>query len=445
MKFKMQSSHLISAANRCGYLCIKCNFTIHTKYCRADSDPVFNPTVNLQCLDKILIVANGLIHMIHIDLHMNKPVKPFTSTLDIKYIRAHTKTKSENANQSGDGGVGGDGTGEVVSHVESSKSPNTCTSTTKCFNDQPTSKTTTKDKVSLMASSVSSTTSINMEPKNIVEKIIADFAECESDVVMEHKPFVRQPQAQHKPQRQPQQQQTQMQQQKSKHTQTPQQSQQQPQPSRKPSTQNNFNELIITCRNNIDKPLNSPSSTKVRLLNHRSNRIISRSVSHLKNSITKVDFGTNQGQTTNGNSTTTIPGGSSSSNKNLDKAAKAYEFSEDNEKCEKISTFRKRRLADKKYEFCEDNTENIIPYNRMRSVIRTPTLHQKISRHSPAAQTNVMSYSSSPPSTFDISTSFHTHRASPSYPGFRSPCGSPVGNRFLMMSPPGKFDRKMQI
>lgn len=153
-----------------------------------------------------------------------------------------------------------------------------------------------------------------------------------------------------------------------------------------------------------------------------------------------MDFGTNQGQQTA--NTTTIPGGSSSSNKNLDKAAKAYEFSEDNEKCEKISTFRKRRLADKKYEFCEDNTENIIPYNRMRSVIRTPTLHQKISRHSPAAQSNVMSYSSSPPSTIDISPSFHTHRASPSY-GFRSPvgsiCGSPVGNRFHMMSPPGKF------
>lgn len=439
--------HFISAANRCGYLCIKCNFTIHTKYCRADSDPVFNPTVNLQCLDKILIVANGLIHMIHIDLHMNKSVKPFTNTLDIKYIRAHTKTKSENADQCGDDGVGGDGTGDALSHVDSSKSPNTSTFTTKCLNDQLTSKTTTKDKVSLMVSSVPSTTSVNMEPKNIVEKIIADFAECESDVVMEQKTFVKQPQAQHKPQRLQQQQQTQMQmqQQKSKHTQTPQLQQQPPQqsqPPRKASTQNNFNELIITCRNNIDKPLNSPSSTKVRLLNHRSNRIISRSVSHLKNSITKVDFGTNQGQTANAS---TIPGGSSSSNKNLDKAAKAYEFSEDNEKCEKISTFRKRRLADKKYEFCEDNTENIIPYNRMRSVIRTPTLHQKISRHSPAAQSNVMSYSSSPPSTFDISTSFHTHRASPSYPGFRSPCGSPVGNRFLMMSPPGKFDCNQQI
>lgn len=460
-------------ANRCGYLCIKCNFTIHTKYCRADSDPVFNPTVNLQCLDKILIVANGLIHMIHIDLNMNKAVKPFTTTLDMKYIRAHTKAKSETTNLCGDSGA--DGGDVVVPNVDTSRFPDASTSTSpaKCVIDQLASKPITKDRASLMTPSIANTTNIgNMEPKNIVEKIIADFAECESDVVMtergaskpnqgaQHKNlasfYLPQPaQASQKPQRQ-QQQQTQMQQQKSTHTQTPPHPQQ-PQSSRKPSTQNNFNELIITCRNNIDKPLNSPSSTKVRLLNHRSNRIISRSVSHLKNSITKVDFGTNQGQTTNtttaaATTTTattaanaTIPGGSSALNKNLDKAAKAYEFSEDNEKCEKISTFRKRRLADKKYEFCEDNTENIIPYNRMRSVIRTPTLHQKISRHSPAAQSAVLSYSSSPPSTFDISTSFHTHRASPSYPGFRSPCGSPVGNRFLMMSPPGKCDRQSHL
>lgn len=385
--------------------------------------------------------------MIRIDLQMNKSVKPFTNTLDMKYIRAHTKTKSEiAADQCGGSGSGG-GDSYVVSPVDSSKLPNT----NKCFNDQITSKATTKDKFSYAMASNDRDTSVDSEPKNIVEKIIADFAECESDVVMmwQQPQAQQQQQQQQKPQRQ--QQPAQMQQQKSKQSQTQQHQQQQqkqqqphqPQSSRKNSTPNNFNELIITCRNNIDKPLNATSSTKVRLLNHRSNRIISRSVSHLKNSITKVDFGTNQGQTTNASTTTaattTIPGGSSLLNKNLDKAAKAYEFSEDNEKCEKISTFRKRRLADKKYEFCEDNTENIIPYNRMRSVIRTPTLHQKISRHSPAAQSNVMSYSSSPPSTFDISTSFHTHRASPSYPGFRSPCGSPVGNRFLMMSPPGRF------
>ncbi|CAH0749417.1 unnamed protein product [Diatraea saccharalis] len=49
-------------------------------------------------------------------------------------------------------------------------------------------------------------------------------------------------------------------------------------------------------------------------------------------------------------------------------AEKAYEFVEETEtKCEKLSMFRRRRLADKKYEFSEDNNENIVPYRVLRS------------------------------------------------------------------------------
>ncbi|KAI5643991.1 DDB1-and CUL4-substrate receptor 15, WD repeat domain-containing protein [Phthorimaea operculella] len=49
-------------------------------------------------------------------------------------------------------------------------------------------------------------------------------------------------------------------------------------------------------------------------------------------------------------------------------AEKAYEFTEEADtKCEKLSMFRKRRLADKKYEFCEDNNENIVPFRVLRS------------------------------------------------------------------------------
>ncbi|XP_049866336.1 uncharacterized protein LOC126367019 [Pectinophora gossypiella] len=49
-------------------------------------------------------------------------------------------------------------------------------------------------------------------------------------------------------------------------------------------------------------------------------------------------------------------------------AEKAYEFVEETEtKCEKLSMFRKRRLADKKYEFSEDNNENIVPFRVLRS------------------------------------------------------------------------------
>lgn len=53
---------------------------------------------------------------------------------------------------------------------------------------------------------------------------------------------------------------------------------------------------------------------------------------------------------------------------NIDKkqAEKAYEFTEENEKCEKLSSFRKKRLAEKKYEFSEDNTENIVPFHMLR-------------------------------------------------------------------------------
>ncbi|XP_063706620.1 uncharacterized protein LOC134835636 [Culicoides brevitarsis] len=94
---------------------------------------------------------------------------------------------------------------------------------------------------------------------------------------------------------------------------------------------------------------------------------------------------------------------------------KLYEFEEENEKCEKISTFRKRRLADKKYEFIEDSFDSILPFNRIRDRIRS-RLPAKIGQNSE-------------------NTASHLHRASPNQ-GFRSPCGSPVGYRFLR-SPPG--------
>ena len=50
-------------------------------------------------------------------------------------------------------------------------------------------------------------------------------------------------------------------------------------------------------------------------------------------------------------------------------AEKAYEFTDDaQETCEKLSSFRKRRLADKKYEFCDEteDAENIVPFKHVR-------------------------------------------------------------------------------
>lgn len=182
----------------------------------------------------------------------------------------------------------------------------------------------------------------------------------------------------------------------------------------------NFDELIITCGSQPSVNLNqASSSSSVRLLSHQNHRIINKNLMRTSgNCITTIDL--NSTSSLPITETTTVP------NKKLDIAAKAYEFSEDNEKCEKISIFRKRRLADKKYEFSEDNSENIIPFNR----IRTFPLLTKFHKTSTTSSTNL--FSTAVPN-YEVTS--HLHRASPNH-GFRSPCGSPVGNR-CMKSPPG--------
>lgn len=120
---------------------------------------------------------------------------------------------------------------------------------------------------------------------------------------------------------------------------------------------------------------------------------------------------------------------SSSSNNNNNSNAgggpkvDSYEFcDETEERCEKISLFRKKRLADKKYEFSEDNSENIIPFNRIRT--RSTSHLSNLSGNASLA-----AISAGSPSFFEL-TPHHAHRGSPNY-GFRSPCGSPIGNRCL--------------
>lgn len=362
------------SAIRCAVMCLQCNLTIHTKYCRTETDPKFNPKLNLICNDKIVIVTNGLIHMIQFGLDLNRPVKRHTHSIDVKYIRQADSESIEAATST-------DETAIAEEFVNSSAVPQI-----QC----PESSISTQEKpIGLgkpaMAADKSNCSIIETKPpprsENIVARIIADFAECESDYPSNDKLFPR------------------------------------------PNTSSNFNELVITCGGGPNAmPSCSKSSNKVRLLSHRSNRIISKSINSLKNGITKVDLHINSTQLNAAN------------NKNLDKAAKAYEFSEDNEKCEKISIFRKRRLADKKYEFSEDNSENITPF--VRSSIRNFPSYSKMPKSSPGHSSFL---SSSSPTNFDIHSHspHHTHRASPSC-GFRSPCGSPVSNRFMMMSPPGR-------
>lgn len=97
-------------------------------------------------------------------------------------------------------------------------------------------------------------------------------------------------------------------------------------------------------------------------------------------------------------------------------AEKAYEFIEENEKYEKLSSFRKKRLADKKYEFSEDNSENIVPFNSLRKERRY--LHRTQNRciRSP-----------------DLNSLF----LSPRSPGIRSPMQSPNSRNNGQFSPGG--------
>ncbi|XP_037943322.1 uncharacterized protein LOC119676160 [Teleopsis dalmanni] len=134
-----------------------------------------------------------------------------------------------------------------------------------------------------------------------------------------------------------------------------------------------------------------------------------------------------------------------------------YWLIRDNEFCEKIAILRKRRLADKKYEFSEDNSENIIPFTKMRSASKSysaplsgalsSTSNSRNSYHRPSP-TNYHFHTSpcaSPSSSPRPSSSFETrrctppplHRASPIslQQGFRSPpCSSPVSGS-IMRSP----------
>lgn len=308
---------------------------------------------------RIVLVTNGLVHMLNIELELNKPIKTCSNSLDIAYInRLDGRNRDEN---------GPADECMPLSAYVNEKQPNT-------LSDKSIALPLAKLK--------------QIEPKqteNIVARIIADFAECETDYPLQ-----------------------------GKHTYV-----------EKVSKVPNkfFEELVITCSGNTGNAVSDAASSskangnRVRLLNHRSNPIYTKTLNPTRNGITTVDL---QGSSTAAAATTT-------SNKAFDKAAKAYEFSEDNEKCEKISTFRKRRLADKKYEFSEDNSENIIPFAKLRST------RQMTFRSNPYSSPNSQNSGFISPShtNFDI---VHTHRASPNH-GFRSPCGSPVSNRHIM-SPP---------
>lgn len=71
-------------------------------------------------------------------------------------------------------------------------------------------------------------------------------------------------------------------------------------------------------------------------------------------------------------------GSASNIHNKIAEAEKAYEFTDDGLEpgCEKLSSFRRRRLADKKYEFCEEgeDAENIVPFRLTRRRELSPRL-----------------------------------------------------------------------
>lgn len=59
--------------------CLSCHLTVHTKYSSTETDPRFDPTVNLLCPERILIISNGFMHMLRIDV--DTPVVPNSNSL----------------------------------------------------------------------------------------------------------------------------------------------------------------------------------------------------------------------------------------------------------------------------------------------------------------------------------------------------------------------------
>lgn len=356
---------------RCDALCIKCNLTIHTKYSTTESDPKFNPHINLICPERVIIIANGFIHMLHVDLE----VAPNNQN-------HHHQHHQHNVNA-------------MTTMVR-------CTPPHDVHNSSTTNFERKQATVALFPrpSPIAEETIGCDNTNNIVARIIADFSDIENEAQTSNGNGD-----------------------KSSHR------------IGDAAKTKNFDELIFTCglssgagssssskTQMTSGPMTSsgPGSTKtkVSLVNHqgkRNHRIVTKSY---RNGITTVDL-------------------QSTSTSSSDKAS-AYEFSEDNEKCEKIGTFRKRRLADKKYEFSEDNSENIIPFTKIRmtsqqmllgaagtTTATASRLHRAASHfHSPCV--------SPPSSTSSVSQSIENISASVHhYHGFRSPCGSPVGNTMI--------------
>ncbi|KAH8359471.1 hypothetical protein KR093_006955 [Drosophila rubida] len=340
--------------------CLNCHLTVHTKYSSTETDPRFEPTLNLLCPERILIISNGFMHMLRIDV--DAPV--VSSTMSNSCLQQHNI------------------------HLPSTQQQSLLLPRTPLANEED-------------RCSVPFTGSEADSEHSVVARIIADFSDIETE-----------------------------------HTQ------------RGNNAINNNNEVL----QRINSEQSNLCYEKLILSSNCSSGLPASSMTLMETTLPVTmqnAVGTNESSQSRKrnqrivtksyrNGITTIDVQNTSTSSSMTDKSNAYEFSEDNEKCEKISIFRKRRLADKKYEFSEDNSENIIPFTKIRSAGRTTfsasaassTTQRSIHRFSPTAHFFHNSPCASPSSSPHPAQSAHTPPPAP-HLGFRSPPSS----SHLMRSP----------
>ncbi|XP_034487357.1 uncharacterized protein LOC117791657 [Drosophila innubila] len=334
--------------------CLNCHLTVHTKYSSTETDPRFEPNINLLCPERILIISNGFMHMLRIDVDTPAVSSSSSSSMNNSCLPQHNYNLP-------------------------------CTQQTLLLPRTPLTSEEDRCSVPFTGSEADS-------EHSVVARIIADFSDIETE-----------------------------------HTQR--------------SSIINNNEI----QPRINSEPNSVCYEKLIFSSNCSSGMAATSMTLMETTLPVViqnavgSNGSSQSRKRNQrivtksyrNGITTIDMQNTSTSSSMTDKSNAYEFSEDNEKCEKISTFRKRRLADKKYEFSEDNSENIIPFTKIRSAGRTTftpsaassTAQRSLHRFSPTAHFFHNSPCASPSSSPHPAQPAHTPPPA-AHLGFRSPPSS---------------------
>lgn len=410
-------------------LCIKCNLTVHTKYSTTESDRKFDPYLHLICPERILIISNGFFHMLHIKLEQPPKEQQTAVTL-----QSQQQQQNMIAVLMMKPLCAGSSTPPVPVHDLSPQQERRNTPvifTPNADNDN---------------FSVDSQTTNNSQ-SNVVNRIIEDFPDIETDsthsgsgiaITTPHQLVtlgLKSP--------------------------TPMLANPDSPVSQVSVGRKSCEDFVFSCSPNVSSRINAISSVVTSTPPPPSTSVSSGSVMKtnspmFQNSprrrhriVTKSfrkgvsmffsSTGITTTHTLSTNTSTASSVGTSSSN---DRAS-AYEFCEENEKCEKISILRKRRLAERKYEFSEDNSENIIPFTKTRNSASNSfsslMSNSATGSHSPRHNRSHMHSSLSPYAS--PSSSPHPHTSNVSYGHYAAPsalspmrhsCTSPLGFR----SPP---------